>query len=196
MSFYNTLCAFLLVIAGSVTAKADLFFEPSIGYRTETLKLTDKSSSELKATMATPVYGLKIGYQSPLGVDVNLAGDYSTGKTEVTPLTEKNSFSHKTIAAQLGISALGLMKIYLGYGFSNELTINEGLLNSDIKLKGTAYQAGLQFKLFSSTYFGAQYSINQFKTVEGKTYTAGDSVDQYFNKLDSQDFSFTLSMVF
>lgn len=196
MSSFNTLCVFLLVITSSLAANADTFFEPSIGYRTETLKLTDKASSELKATMASPVYGLKIGYQSPLGIDVNLAGDYSTGKAELNPLTEKNNFSHKTIAAQLGISALGLMKIYLGYGFSNELDIDAGLLNSDIKLKGTAYQAGLQFRLFSSTYFGAQYSINQFKTVEGKSYTSGDSVDQYFSKLDSQDFSFTLSIVF
>lgn len=196
MSSFNTICASLLILGASLSANASAFVEPSIGYRTENLKLTDKSNVETKYSMASPVFGLKLGFRSQLGVDVNLAGDYATGKASISPLEEKNNFTHKKVAAELGISALGLMKIYLGYGFLNELKVEEGILNSEITLKGPAYHAGLQFQIFQGVYFTTQYSLNQYRSVEGKSFTNGESTDLYFNKLDSQDFSFTLSMIF
>ncbi|MBC7466914.1 MAG: outer membrane beta-barrel protein [Bdellovibrio sp.] len=197
MSSFNTFISFLLVISGALTAQAEVLFEPSVGYRTESLKLTNKNTNaETKVTMATPVYGLKLGYRSPLGVDVNLAGDYSAGKAKYTVLEEQNSFTHTTLAAQLGISAMGLMKIYLGYGFSNELKIDAGPLNSDMKLKGNAYQAGLQFRISQWFSVGAQYSLNQFNSIEGTNYAAGSSPDLYYSKVDSQDLSLTLSLIF
>lgn len=199
MSSFNTFLitslGFLLVISGSVAAHADVLFEPSVGYRTESLKLTDKNTTaETKLTMATPVYGLKLGYRSPLGIDINLAGDYSTGKATFSPLSEKNNFTHTTMAAQLGISAMGLMKIYLGYGFSNELKVDAGTLNSDMKLKGNAYQAGLQFRVSQWFSIGGQYTLNQFSSIEGAAYGAGSSPDLYYSKVDSQDLSLTLSL--
>lgn len=173
-----------------------LFIEPSLGYRTETIKLTDKSNVDSQIKMATPVYGLKIGYRTALAIDLNLAGEYSSGKADVSPNIEKNNFSHKTVSAQLGINALGLMKIYLGYAFLNELQLEEGLLNPGFKLSGPAYIAGIQYRLFSSVFLGAQYNLNQFNSISGTTFTAGDRVDQYFNKLDLQDYSFSLSTSF
>jgi predicted porin len=196
MSSFNTILTICLVVSAPFTVKADLFIEPSVGYKSETLKLTDKLSTDTKVTMSTPVYGLKIGLRSPVGIDINLAGDYSTGKATFSPTDEKNNFNHKVGAVQLGISALGQMKIYLGYGFLNELSIDEGILNSDMKLKGQAYQAGLQFKISPWFYLSGQYDINQFKTIEGKAYTNGSSVDQYYSKIDSQDFTFALSAIF
>jgi opacity protein-like surface antigen len=195
MSSFNTLLSFLLIAVAASTAHAEVLFEPSVGYRTESLKLTNKNTfAETKITMATPVYGLKLGYRSPLGVDLNLAGDYSSGKATFSPLEEKNSFTHSTLGAQLGISAMGLMKIYLGYGFSNELKVEAGTLNSDIKLKGNAYQAGLQFKISQWFKIGAQYTLNQFNSIEGSSYNLGSDPDLYYSKVDSQDISFTLSL--
>ena len=146
--------------------------------------------------MAAPVYGARLGIRSMMGIDLNLAYQYMSGKAEYSPLVEKNNFSQKTASVQLGINALSLLKIYLGYGFNNELTIEQGVLNSDIKLKGAAYQAGLQFKVFPLVELGLQYNLNQFKNIEGKTYLAGDLVETYYNKVDSQDYSATLSIVF
>jgi len=197
MSFLNTLLVFCsLSILSFSNAKADAFFEPSVGYRSESIKLTDKLNNQSKATIASPVYGLKFGFRSMMGIDVNLAGDYSTGKAKMSPITEENNYNHTTVAAQLGISALGLMKIYLGYGFLNELKIDAGALNSDMKFKGAAYQAGVQFKLVSDVYAGAQYAINQFTTVEGKSFAAGSAIDTYYSKVDSQDLILSLSLVF
>ena len=191
---------FLLLITGlsaqAFMSGSILFVEPSIGYRNETIKLTDKSNAESQIKIGTPVYGLKIGYRTALAIDFNLAADYSSGKADMSPLVEKNNFSHKMISAQLGINALGLMKIYLGYAFSNELQFEDGLLNLGYKLSGPAYIAGIQYRLFSSVFLGAQYNLNQFNSISGAQFTNGDKVDQYFNKLDLQDYSFSLSTSF
>lgn len=190
--FFTFLTPHLLFAMGT----SSYFFEPSFGYRSHNLKLTDYANLDTKVAMTSPVYGIKLGFRSMMGIDLNLAYDYSTGKSEISPLIEKNNFWQKTAAVQLGVNALGLMKIYLGYGFLNELQIEQGLLNSDIKLLGAAYQAGLQFKIFPFVELGLQYNLNQFKKIEGKNYLGNDSIETYYNKVDSQDYSARLSIVF
>ena len=199
MSLFKTLSLFSLLtalLASPRTQASSLFFEPSVGYKSHTLRLTDYANSETKLLMVSPVYGLRVGTRSMMGIELNLAYDYATGKAEYSPLSEKNNFNQKTAAVQLGINALGALKIYLGYGFLNELQVDGGLLNSDMKLKGLSYQAGLQFKLISFVMLGLQYNLNQFKNIEGKIYSAGNAIDTYYNKVDSQDFAASLSISF
>ncbi len=196
MSLFKTLSALGLTLLIFSKASAATFIEPSIGYRSHNLKLTSVSTATSEVKMATPVYGLKIGYSSPLGIDLNLSYDYSSGKAELNPSMEKNDFSQSTASAQLGVSALGILKIYLGYGFLNELRIKQGITSSDMNLKGQAYQAGIQFKLFPRVMLGAQYNINQYKTVTGRDFLLGEKIDTYFNKVDSQDYSVSLSTYF
>ena len=172
------------------------FIEPSVGYRTETIKFTSLTNNASQIKMNTPTYGLKLGYRTALGIDFNFAGDFSNGKADWTPLEEKNNFTHNMVAFQLGINAMSAMKIYLGYAFMNELKVEKGLLNSDINLKGPAYQAGIQFRLFPLISVGAHYNLNQFTEISGSGYNLSDKVDSYFNKLDSQDYSFNLSLTF
>ncbi len=197
MSFFKTLFAVnLTVLVFSQSVFASTFFEPSIGYRSHNLKLTDLANSATEIKMATPVYGLKVGFRSLMGIDLNLAYDYSSGKAEISPAMEKNDFSQSTASVQLGVSALGALKIYLGYGFLNELKIQQGLTSSDMNFKGQAYQAGLQFKVFPFVNLGLQYNINQYKTIQGKNFILGEKIDTYYNKVDSQDYSLTLSTSF
>ena len=190
------LYAAVVMLIPNLVMGSSYFFEPSIGYRTERVKFTDKVNNQSQLKMQTPTYGLKLGYRSLLGVDLNLAGDYSSGNAEWSPLTEKVSFKHTMAAVQLGISALGAMKIYLGYAFLNTLQIDKGLLNSDLNLSGPAYQAGLQFRLFSSVTLGAQYNLNQFNKVTGTNFTLVEKTESYFNKLDVEDYFLSLSISF
>ena len=124
MSLFKTLFALgLTLTAFSNVASAGVFIEPSIGYRSHTLKTTDLLMTTTEIKMSTPVYGLKFGYRSMMGIDVNLAYDYSSGKAEISGPAEKNDFTQSTGSVQLGVSALGALKIYLGYGLLNELKI-------------------------------------------------------------------------
>jgi hypothetical protein len=173
-----------------------LMFEPSIGYRNESLKLTDLSKQETQFKSALPVYGLKVGYRSLIGVDLNLAGEYSKGQIEVTGLTEKSDSTHQSASAELGVSALGLLKIYLGYSFMNEFKIENSHSLQGFKLSGPAYLAGLQLKLFPSINLGMQYNLNQFNKISGSAYTLNDSTESYFSKIDSQDYNIYLTLTF
>ncbi len=200
MSSFKTLSIFAFTLGFLFSARdtwaANYFFEPSVGYRSHTLRLTNLAQSETKISMTAPVYGARLGLRSLMGIDCNLAYEFMAGKAEYYPVVEKNNFSQKTASMQLGINALSLMKIYLGYGFMNELRIEEGVLNSDLKLKGASYQAGLQFKFLPFVELGLQYNLNQFKNIEGKNYLASDSVEAYYSKVDSQDYSVSLSVIF
>jgi len=188
----------ILIGAASLThaAPSSLLLEPSVGFRSETVLLTDLSQNETKLKASSPVYGLKFGYRSPIGVDVNLAYDYSNGKMEVTGESDKSKFTHQTASAQLGINALGLMKIYLGYAFLNELNIDGFLTRPQFKLAGPAYLVGIQFKVFQYVNIGAQYNLNQFNQITGPAYALGDDTEKYFTKIDSQDYSINLSLDF
>lgn len=194
-AFYASILI-LIVTSINFAYASSLLLEPSIGFRSETIQLTDLSQNETKFKSATPIYGLKVGYRSPIGVDVNLAYDYSNGKMQISGDEERMNFSHQTASAQLGINALGLMKIYLGYAFLNEIKLDEIPSLSAFKLSGPAYLVGLQFSLFPYLSLGTQYNLNQFNQITGSAYTVGDDTEKYFTKIDSQDYSIYLSLNF
>ncbi len=80
----------LLVTTSGFTSKANanttgsgsFIFEPGIGYKEETLKLTDLSNSITKYSMKGPVASLKLGLQSAAGVSLLLAGEQVQGVAE------------------------------------------------------------------------------------------------------------------
>jgi hypothetical protein len=192
-AFYTTL--FLFLTSTTSFAMSQYLLEPSVGYRNETVQLTDRTSSvETKLKSSMPVFGLKLGYRSPIGVDIDVAYDYSYGKMDVTRLTEQNKFTHQNAAAELGINALGLMKIYLGYSFLNQLKLESTPQLEGFKLNGPSYLVGVQFKIISVLNIGAQYNLNQFNRISGSGYTQGDDTEKYFSKVDAQDYKIFLSL--
>jgi opacity protein-like surface antigen len=193
------LLAFALILApfnAQAFMGSSVFIEPSIGFRNESIKLTNLSLDESEMKAALPVYGLKLGYRSMIGVDLNLAVDYSKGDLEISSMTEKSDFTHQTTSVQLGVNALGLMKMYLGYAIANDFKVSESPNLKGFKLSGPAYIAGLQFKLLPFLNLGAQYNLNQFKKIEGEDFAGNDSIETYFSKIDTQDYSLNLSFSF
>ncbi|MES2803231.1 MAG: hypothetical protein V4654_12110 [Bdellovibrionota bacterium] len=180
------------------TAKAAGAFiiEPGIGYKEETLKLTTLSQNLTKMSMTGPVGSLKIGVTSAAGVSLLLAGEQMSGKAEIEGnLTDKPKFTHTIAGFQVGVSALNAMKIYLGYSPLNKLVFEDEGTFQGLTLSGQTYTAGLMFFPFRFIGLGVQYNINQFKEVEGAQFTSGKEVDTYFDKIDSTDLSFTLSIM-
>lgn len=178
-------------------AQAGYFIEPYLGAKTETIKLTDlaSSTSEIKATNV-PTIGLKLGYRSLMGIDVNLAGETTSGQATVSNQPEQIKFSHTMGVLQLGVNALGLVKMYLGTSFRNEFTLEDSPGLQGFKLSGPSYQAGLQLKLFQMINLGLQYNLHQFTTVTGPAFAADNKLETYFLKNDSQDYSIYLSTSF
>lgn len=190
----------LLVTTSGITTKANaagsVIIEPGIGYKEESLKLTSLSNNLTQFSMKGPMYSLKLGVQSAAGVSLLLAGEQLKGKAEIEDnLTDKPKFTHTIAGFQVGVSAMNTMKIYLGYSPLNKFELEaEGAIN-ETTLTGQTYTAGVMFFPFRYVGLGAQYNVNQFKEVEGPTYTLGKDVDLYFDKIDSTDISFTLSIM-
>ena len=190
----------LLVTTSGITSKANaagaVIIEPGIGYKEETLKLTNLSNSLTKISMKGPVASLKLGVQSAAGVSLLLAGEQLRGKAEIDGnLTDKPAFTHTIAGFQVGVNAMNAMKIYLGYSPLNTLAFEEEGSFNEMTLKGQTYTAGVMFFPFRYIGLGVQYNVNQFKEVEGPTFTSGKDVDLYFDKIDSTDLSFTLSIM-
>ncbi len=186
----------LLISTSGFAAQADFFiFEPGIGQKQENVKLTTLASVENELKLKALVTTLKIGIRSPSGVSLVLAGEYSKGNAEFEPnITEKPEFNHLIAGFQVGVQAMGAMKIYLGYAPHNQLELKDSGTYQGFKLKGNTYQAGLMFYPFKFLGLGAQYNIHQYKEITGSQYTLGPDVKNYFDKIDSQDLSFLLAI--
>lgn len=178
-------------------AQAGYFVESYLGAKTETIKLTDLASStlEIKST-SIPTLGIKIGYRSLMGIDLNLAGETTSGQATVSGQPEKIKFSHTIGALQLGVNALGPVKMYLGTSFQNVFTLDDSAGLQGFKLSGPSYQAGLQIRLFQMLNLGLQYNLHQFTTITGPAYAADNRFETHFLKNDSQDYSIYLSTSF
>lgn len=190
----NYLILFIFITIAN-TSYAGFFTEPFVGYKSETIKLADLSNDKIQINASEPNYGLKLGYRSLLGVDLNIAAEFSSGKATLSSQTNTNKFSHKMASVQLGVNALNI-KMYLGSSFLNEFILEDSISLPGYKLSGPSFHAGLQYKPLSYLGLGLQYNLNQYNTIEGLTYSTGSKIETYYNKVDAQDYSFYLSTSF
>lgn len=186
----------LLLIYYSPKVQSSILIEPAVGYKQETLKLTHYSQNTDTYKMNGAVLGLKLGVESATGVGISLVGEYSSGKASVNDAStlEKPKFTHTLAGAQLSVSAMNTLKIYLGYAPLNELDIKANTSVNGMKLKGHAYQAGIMIFPTRSLGLGVQYNIHQFKEISGTTFTNGSDIKTYYDKIDAQDISLNLSI--
>lgn len=173
-----------------------VFVEPFLGYKSETIKLTDLTNNVTQIKTASPSFGLKLGYRSMVGVDLNLYGEMTSGSADISTLAEKSNFSHKTAGVQLGVNGLGLVKMYFGSSFLNDFTLEDSSLQQGFTLSGPSYHAGVQFKLHPMASLGVQYTLNQFNTIKGAAYPSDEKLESYYSKNDTQDYTIYLSTTF
>lgn len=185
------------IILFSSISNAVFMIEPSLGYRQETLKMTSTTQVQSQLKLNAPTYGLKLGFASPIGISFDISGQQTSGKAVSDPTTsEEPQFSHTVGSAQVGVSAMGILKIYLGYIFLSELEIKSTSLAEGFKMKGPGYQAGLMTFPFPRVGLGLQYNVHQFNEVSGTNFTSGTDIKNYYEKIDVQDISATLSILF
>lgn len=193
---FSALITVLCLSATSVHAGIlgdSIFLDPSVGYRSEVVQFTDLNLATSDVRITAPSFGLKFGYRSAIGIDVNLAGEYALGKAELNPQNDKADFSHQSLAVQIGVNSRGLIKVFLGSTLFNQLEVKELASQPAFKLSGPAFQAGLQFNILPFLSIGGQYTLNQFDTIKGTAYANDSRVDSYYNKLDTQDYQIYIS---
>ncbi len=176
---------------------ATFIIEPSAGYRQETVKLTDLSQVESQIKINSPVFGLKLGFTNAFGISFDLAGSRSSGKADLTPVVAiPPDYSHTVGSVQIGVNAMGLLKIYLGYVVFDELELQSNSSFQGYKFKGQGFQAGLMTFPLPRLGLGFQYNVHQFKEISGTNFNLGPDLKNYYTKVDVQDISATLSFLF
>ena len=185
----------------SVSAEAGIlgtsfFLEPYLGFKTENSKLTGLLSPSMEIKSSSPYAGLKLGYRSFSGIDLNLYADYTKGKAHVDILPDNNDFSKTSAGVQLGINSLGQVKMYLGGTFQNDFKIEDSSQTQAFTLSGPSYHAGILLKIVPYLNVGLQYNLNQYNKISGSAYSSGDSLDSYYSKIDTQEYSLYLSSTF
>ncbi len=190
-----SLIASLLLLSN--ISSAAFMIEPSIGYRQETIKFTDLLLNQSQIKMNSPIFELKLGVATPTGISFDLAASRSSGKVNFEPaLSESPEYTHTLGSVQVGVNAMEILKIYLGYILHDEFETQSTSSFSGYKLTGQGYQAGLMTFPFPHLGLGLQYNIHQFKEISGAAYTNGKDVKNYFEKIDAQDVSASLSVLF
>ncbi|MCC2680044.1 MAG: hypothetical protein K0R29_2620 [Pseudobdellovibrio sp.] len=191
----------LLVAIISVQAKAGIlgqsvFVEPYLGFKTENTKLGALLSPAMDIKTSAPYAGLKLGYRSLSGIDLNLFAELTKGKARIDTLPDQNDFSKNSAGVQLGINSLGHIKMYLGTSFVNEFKVEDSSQTQSYALSGPSYHAGILVKLVPYLNLGVQYYVNQYNKVTGAGYNNGEDLDTYYSKVDTQEYSLYLSSTF
>ncbi len=198
--FQNKLKKLIFFAALTLAAQqsqAVFLMTPSIGYKMQTIKLTDNADGEHSIKMSDPAYGLKLGFRSASGVGFDIAGDYTTGKSKSTTagIEAESGYSHITAATQLSVSA-NVFKIYLGYVLMNEITFKSDTPGNGSKVKGTGYQAGVALSLTPALSLGAQYQIDQLNQINLESIGSYQDLKNYYKKVDSQSTTISLAYSF
>lgn len=197
MKFFSSLAFVFLCSSAKAGLLGNSFFiEPFVGYRNESITLVDLSSTTSQIKTSSPAYGLKVGYRSLLGIDFNLSGDISSGQAEVSNITDKNNFSHKSASFELGVNSFGLIKMYLGTSLFNEFKVEDSPSLTGFNLAGPSYFVGLQLKMLAFLNLGLQYNLNQYNEITGPNYNNGSKVETYYTKVDTQQYTAYLSLPF
>ena len=196
--FYS--CVFsILFFALFYTQKSYSFvhFEPMVGYQFQNLKLVNLTNVSQEFKSDGTVFGAKIGLRTPIGISLDLAGTYSNGKSKPTPaLTENPEFTQTVGSLQLGVSALNVMKLYLGTILTSEYQIKANAFTPGFKLNGIGYQAGVVFFVARNWALTVNYNVHQFKKVSGTAYVIGDDIKTYYTTNDLSDLSTFISYTF
>ncbi len=196
---FNAILTFLITLTTTQAfAEGAFIIEPGLGYRQETLKTTSIQQVKTETKYKGALGSLKFGYYTSTGISLSAIGEFSSGTAEQESLStvQEIRMTHHYLGLQLGVSAMSSLKIYLGYSPVNELeTKNESQLNSQFKLKGHTYQAGLQLFPWSRVGLGIQYNIHQYQEIFGPQYLLGTDPTLYFEKIDSQDVIFILNIL-
>jgi opacity protein-like surface antigen len=185
----------------SFTAQAGIlghsfFAEPYLGFKTENSKLTNLLGTSTSIKSSAPYIGLKLGYRSMSGIDLNLFSELTKGKAHLDNLANPNDFSKMSSGIQLGINSLGEVKMYLGGSFQNDFKVEESSQIQEVTISGMSYHAGVQVKLVSWLNLGVQYYLNQYNKITGAAYTSGENLETYYSKIDTQEYGLYLSSTF
>lgn len=163
-----TIAAFIL--GTSSLAHAGILIEPYLGYESGAVKNTvSMGGAEASYSLATsgPAFGLRLGYKFLMPW---VALDYTagSGKSE-SAISGASDLDYTKSSLGLVVGAdLPIVHPYVGYGFSNSVTIKKGntTTGQDYVFKGTYVKAGVGLGFIPFVHVNLEYKINTYSKVD------------------------------
>jgi len=153
-----------MAIGMSSTAHAGILIEPYLGYEMGDLIRKDVgSTTETTDKVSGVSYGMRLGYKFLLPW---VALDYSSGTATGKPDSGTDfDLTKSSLGAVVGVN-LPLIRMWAGYGFSNEATIKGTAGSNNLKLKGNYLKAGVGLGFIPLVSINLEYKINDIKKVD------------------------------
>lgn len=185
---------FLLMI--QMTAKAGLMLEPYLGYdfgqmdyqfKSGTRQLTDKTTNT--------ALGARLGYKFLIpwiAVDFNLGSGKNTADSNSGQ--QDQDFSKTSLGVVVGADLIMGLRIFGGYGFTNEMKL-KGVNNAaDEKYTGSYTKGGLGYKIIPMLAVNAEYIMHKFAKYDNGT--TNRDMDAVYKSFDYNTVLISLSVPF
>jgi hypothetical protein len=193
----------LTVLALSPLAHAGIMIEPYLGY-----EITRNSATVNAAYLSSPVdvdkggnttgvnYGLRLGYKLPVMFWFALDADMGSGnqKYDNSLLFPDDSYTRTVMGITAGVDLPILLRAWVGYGFSDQLTLKHG--STSDTLKGTNTKVGLGFKMIPFMSVNLEYIMRTYTDASGDTYTSPTTFSTVYSKATQSTALVSISVPF
>ena len=172
----KVLATIAVVFGMSSLAQAGMLIEPYLGYEMGDLKRQEKTEAEFTDKSSGTSFGLRLGYKFLLPW---VALDYTSGSGKLKtddPGKVDSDYKKYSLGGTVGVD-LPLIRGWVGYGFQNDLQIDDP--TNDVKFKGTYTKFGVGLGFIPFVSLNVEYKINNFDKLDynGTEYKVDDQFD-------------------
>jgi hypothetical protein len=167
------LAAFTLVLGLSSVSQAGILIEPYLGYETGDLSYTPVftgTGTEFKDVQTGTGYGLRLGYKFLIPwVALDYSGVSGKAKTGASAIGFADTdYTRSSLGAVVGAD-LPIIRLWAGYGLSNELAYKATASTAASKFKGSYVKAGVGLKLIPFLSVNLEYKMNTYTKFDNGT---------------------------
>lgn len=194
----------LVTLALSPMAHAGLLIEPYLGY-----EITKNTGTVNAAYLSSPIdldkggsatgmgYGLRLGYKLPVFFWMALDASMASGKQKYdnSVAFAEDDFSRTVVGATFGVDLPILLRAWVGYGFSDQLTLKSAAGVKDT-LKGTNTKVGIGLKMIPFMSVNVEYILRKYTDATGDTYVSPTTFNTVYGKAEQSSVLVSVSVPF
>jgi opacity protein-like surface antigen len=183
------LMALIAALSFTSLAHASLMIEPYIGYQMGSLNAVniaapaDSTTGSLNGT----AFGGRLGFRFFIPW---IALDYQHLSGKMKPnnsLLNTSTATQSSLGAVVGVD-LPLIRVWGGYGFTNDLSAKDDVTGVTDKYKGSYTKAGVGFTFLPLVSLNVEYQINDYSKFNG------DDINTTFSKFDHKAVMVSVSL--
>lgn len=170
---------------------AGILIEPYLGYAAGSVDTKSTANVSVSNVQTASTYGLRLGVKVLMAW---LAMDYMASNGTATPddSSAKFDFSTTSLGATAGVNLILGLRLFAGYGFSNDLTLKKTA--GDVSAKGTYTKAGIGISPIPFLSFNLEYIMSKYSKVNIGTGKGLEDLETNYKSFDNNTLMATVSI--